>query len=85
MQGNVNTSASIPAAHAVLGDLREPYFWFAARKRAAGFSIVLPMWFLILMGASIASAPWIRRFSLRTMLIATTLISVGLGIILAAR
>jgi hypothetical protein len=81
LQGNAKlTSASIPAAHASLGDLREPYFWFAARKGVSGFCIVLPMWFPILMAVGIASAPWIRRFSLRTLLIATTLVAVVLGL-----
>jgi hypothetical protein len=75
------TSASIPAANASLGNLREPYFWFATRKSMSGFCIVLPMWFLILIGVSIASAPWIRRFSLRTLLTATTLVAVGFGVI----
>jgi hypothetical protein len=85
MKGNAKlTSASIPAANASLGDLREPYFWFAARKSVSGFCIVLPMWFLILMGVSIASAPWIRRFSLRTLLIATTLVAAVLGIVVVS-
>jgi hypothetical protein len=45
-----------------------------------------PYWFVFLLGAVLGVLPWIyrfRRFSLRTLLIATTLVAVGLGIILA--
>jgi hypothetical protein len=42
------------------------------------------MWFPILLGVAIASAPWVRRFSLRTLLIATTLVAVVLGIVVMA-
>jgi hypothetical protein len=45
----------------------------------------VPFWFILLISMAIAAAPWIRqlrwRFSLRTMLIATTLVAVGLGAI----
>jgi len=45
----------------------------------------LPLWQAILPAAAIAFAPWLpRRFSLCTLLIATTLIAVGLGIVIAA-
>jgi hypothetical protein len=50
------------------------------------FSFIAPYWFLILLTAAIAAAPWLRwpkRFSLRTLLIATTLVAVVLGLIVA--
>jgi hypothetical protein len=50
----------------------------------ASVSISSPLWFPILVIAAIATAPWLRRswrFSLRTLLIATTLIALILGVI----
>jgi hypothetical protein len=45
----------------------------------------VPHWFLMLVFISLAAAPWYRsldwRFSLRTLLIVTTLVAVGLGTI----
>jgi hypothetical protein len=49
---------------------------------------VTPHWFWVLIAGSIAVAPWIswsRRFSLRTLLIATTLVAVGLGIVVMSK
>jgi hypothetical protein len=44
--------------------------------------IQLPYWFLTLLFAATAGLPWIRwRFTLRTLLIATTLVAVLLGLI----
>jgi hypothetical protein len=48
---------------------------------------VMPHWFLLLVSSSAGILPWIRwstRFSLRTLLIATTLVAVGLGLIVYA-
>jgi hypothetical protein len=42
---------------------------------------VVPHWFGALLFAALAVVPWIRRFSLRTLLIATTLVAVALGLI----
>jgi hypothetical protein len=47
----------------------------------------LPHWFVALVTATMASAPWIRlswRYSLRTLLVAMTLVAVGLGMIVYA-
>jgi hypothetical protein len=45
-------------------------------------TLIVPHWFLVLLSAALAACPWIpRRFSLRTLQIATTLVAVGLGII----
>jgi hypothetical protein len=46
--------------------------------------INVPSWFTVLIAATLAVLPWIqwsKRFSLRTLLIATTLIALMLGII----
>lgn len=46
------------------------------------WAIWAPHWFLVLISASAACLPWIpRRFSLRTMLLATTLAAVVLGLV----
>ena len=55
-------------------------FMFAWKANTIG--IGLPNWFVILTGGTLATAPWIhwgKRFSLRTLLIATTLIAALLG------
>jgi hypothetical protein len=46
-----------------------------------GVNAAAPFWFLILLSGIVATAPWLqRRFSLRTMLVATTLLAIVLGI-----
>jgi hypothetical protein len=49
-----------------------------------GWNITIPHWFLGLLAAALATVPWIRwskRFSLRTLLIATTLVAVALALV----
>jgi hypothetical protein len=49
-------------------------------------AIFVPHWFTVLLSAFLAIAPWLRwRFTLRTLLIATTLVAVVLGLIAWAR
>ncbi len=49
-------------------------------KNPSAFRIRVPYWSLVSLSAIFAAIPWLRwRFSLRTLLIATTLIAVGLG------
>ena len=47
--------------------------------------LTFPFWLPVLVSAMLSAIPWIRqlpwRFTLRTLLIATTLIAVGLGLI----
>jgi hypothetical protein len=48
--------------------------------------VVFPHWYLVLCTIVVGSAPWLRwtkRFSLRTLLIATTLVAVVLGLVVA--
>jgi hypothetical protein len=50
-----------------------------------GDTLCVPHWFLVLLFTTFAAVPWLRlRFSLRTLLIATTLIAVALGAIVLA-
>jgi hypothetical protein len=58
----------------------EESFW----DRAAD-CIVTPHWFWVSVSLSIGAFPWIhwsKRFSLRTLLIATTLVALGLGVVI---
>jgi len=56
---------------------------YFAQNNPAIYGVAVPHWFPVLVLAALAAAPWIRwsrRFSLRTLLIATTLVAVVLGI-----
>jgi hypothetical protein len=45
------------------------------------YRVIVPHWFALVAAGSLSAAPWFRlRFSLRTLLIATTLIAVVLGL-----
>ena len=52
-----------------------------------GFSVLLPHWVYAILPAMLAVIPWVwpKRFSLRTLLIATTLVAVVLGLIVWLR
>ena len=55
---------------------------FAVHSARNGWGFHVPYWFLIVIGAAVAGAPWLirsDRFSLRTLLIATTLIALVLA------
>lgn len=56
---------------------------FRRLRNSQGVNLSAPYWFLVPVSWVFAAAPWIRwstRFSLRAMLIATTLVAVALGI-----
>jgi hypothetical protein len=54
---------------------------FAVYITRRGLDASLPHWFYLLVTGLIAAAPWLpRHFSLRTLLIATTLVAVVLGL-----
>ncbi len=47
-------------------------------------AVILPYWFLVPIFAAVVAVPWVylpSKFSLRTLLIATALVAVGLGLI----
>ena len=53
-------------------------------QTSTSFTVGVPYWFLILAAVAMAATPWLlscRRFSLRTLLIATTLVAVVLGLV----
>ena len=65
-------------------DFPATYFrWYGGKS---GLEVDVPHWCLVLVSGALAAAPWVkrRRFSLRTLLIAVTLVAVGLGIIAAS-
>jgi hypothetical protein len=69
-----------------------PANWFRGFGYGIGgtvWYVHAPHWFLVLLGIGAATAPWIRhlqfRFSLRTLLIATTLVAVVLGLVVWLR
>jgi hypothetical protein len=63
-----------------------PYYWPRLRPWEDGFWVILPMWLPIAMSIGLGFGPWLRyRFSLRTLLIATTLVAMVLGVIVVAR
>jgi hypothetical protein len=56
---------------------------FGVRRNGPMRSAKLPYWFLVFLSATTAVIPWLswsNRISLRTLLIATTLVAVGLGV-----
>jgi hypothetical protein len=54
--------------------------------RAPSFVFLAPYWFYVSLATIAAALPWLRwRFSLRTLLIATTLVAVALGLAVAFR
>lgn len=59
--------------------------WGKFEYDSATWTIYFPYWFGVLISAAVAtitSIPWSKRFSLRTVLIATTLVAVGLGMVI---
>jgi hypothetical protein len=49
-------------------------------------ALFLPFWFLVLLASTLVTVPWLRwRFTLRILLIATTLVAVVLGLIVGVR
>jgi hypothetical protein len=62
---------------------RKTFKWQPTYGGLPGGSIYFPHWFLVVLILTIAALPWIpwsTRFSLRTLLIVTTLIVVTLGL-----
>ena len=58
------------------------FYGFYFKKDATGLGLVVPIWFLLAVGVGCAVAPWYswRRFTTRTLLIATTLVAAVLGV-----
>lgn len=60
-----------------------PFPGFYFRQFAGFYRVIVPYWFLIVVAASLVAVPWIR-FSLRALLIATTLVAVLLWLVVWA-
>jgi hypothetical protein len=59
---------------------------FGAIRRAPSFVFLAPYWFYVSLATIAAALPWLRwSFSLRTLLIATTLVAIVLGLVVALR
>ncbi len=62
-------------------------FGFGANTKGGSKSVRIPHWFLVLLSATLAYVPWLPwwspRFSLRTMLIVTTVVAIVLGLVVA--
>jgi hypothetical protein len=74
--------SSRPAELVSLGDFaQEPILWFHYHTSREGCGVLLPFWSLLALFITTATIPWIRwRFTLRALLIATTLVAVVLGV-----
>jgi hypothetical protein len=57
---------------------------FVFEHSTFGTATQCPTWVLLIMVAAAGSTAWVRRFSLRTLLIVTTLVAVVLGLIVWA-
>ena len=71
------------------GEITKPQnalHWQTPFRGVMGVSFPLPYWLPTVTFVMLAAVPWLRwRFSLRTLLIATTLVAVVLGLIMAFR
>jgi hypothetical protein len=82
-------AVSVGWRHATVAPDRLPQLSSSGHSQLLGFSFwmpylaVVPHWFVVVLSVSIATAPWLSysgHFSLRTLLIATTLIAIVLGL-----
>jgi hypothetical protein len=65
--------------------LLDTFFGFAFFHEHRDIGLVIPHWFVALVFMALAAAPWIhrlKRFSLRTLLIATTLVAIVLAVVI---
>jgi hypothetical protein len=70
------------------GGIRNSWLGFGMLNLSSACCIRIPMWFPIFFAASLAGVgwlPWPKRFTTRTLLIATTLVAVVLGIVVWLR
>lgn len=59
---------------------------FRVFRRPDSYSLVVPLWILAVASAATTAIPWLPlRFSLRTLLIVTTLLAVGLSLVAYSR
>ena len=76
------SSPAIPSVRVTGDEGESTWHGFRAKVYPNGiFRGSGPHWFFVLVLGAAGAVPWIRRFSLRTLLIATTLVAVGLGLV----
>jgi hypothetical protein len=76
-------ATAIPLSSPIWGEFHQKFAKFGDSLFG---SVGVPYWFAILLVTILTAAPWVRwRFTLRTLLIATTLIAVALGLIVWLR
>ena len=78
------TTRNVDGALPVLGKVKGGTLGFAFHNSPAFLAASFPHWLLVSLIAVVATLPWLRwRFSLRTLLVAITLVALVLGIIIA--
>ena len=76
------SSYNEPAYNAVWHGREFEFRWYHYPN---GVQVFMPHWFIVVLAAALGTIPWFcRRFRLRTLLIATTLVAVGLGLVVWA-
>jgi hypothetical protein len=94
----IDSAHGVVATSTFMSDESWEWDWFSVKprfvpkpfrfwERNGTWVVTAPHWFIVATCVAIGSGVWVpvRRFSLRTLLIATTLVAVVLGIIVAAR
>ncbi len=73
-------------------EIRQGFGWWTSDhgtgRNDSSTALVVPLWLPVAVAAGCTAVPWIRlasHFSVRTLLIATTLIAIGLGLIALLR
>jgi hypothetical protein len=84
-RGITSTRLPIPGEPGIVQWPESP-LGFGILQFPSGSGLIVPYWFLVSLSTAITAIPWItwpKRFSLRTHLIATTLLAVVLGLFVA--
>ena len=80
----VSTSLEAGSRPLIPTIIEKARFGFNAKKFPSGWILELPPYFVVVVMSCVAATPWIRqlhlRFSLRSLLIATTLVAILLGL-----
>ena len=76
---HMSTRFHVPQTHYDMNGQRVSSAWFQVMRFSDFNQYEVPYWFCAMVPALLATLPW--RFSLRTLLIATTLVAVGLGVV----
>jgi hypothetical protein len=77
--------AHVPTPERFQAEFDKNVLGFYSERTPSGLILDVPYWFLLLLSIAAAVAPWRRQlrwqFSLRTLLVATTIVAVMLGLI----